>query len=557
MSGNPRSTSIPQNKVETNPRHEQSKGRGIPVKACIKCGAVWKRMHYCPAEKETCKACGKIGHLTECCLFKKGNPIKPHPMTSRRRHGGQQLQESNPPTNNNNVHNNKKNSHGGQSAQSLMKREIKSESQSGQSNAGKYEKSISHYSRLIKLCPKDPQNYNNRSICYMMSKQYENAFADASKVIELNPSSVESYCRLIKCAIILGCTMEAAIHLKKLSQLDPENETLLIEREKLNELQGYIEREKTAVKSENYKEALASVCESLVISSENLSLKIKQAEYLALLKRYKESEEIVKEILEKDANNLKVKYILGIKKYDLDIDAAVMHFEELIKLDPGTSKVRDLYEKARRISEKKKQGNDAFLNKNFEAAHNHYLSALGIDPDHMNMKIKLYFNMGQASWNLKKYERAIVEYERVINGDDKHYLALKQRGKCYLEIRKYKEAIADFSKVLTLCPTDPDCLQLINNAVNPIVSFLGKDPYEILGIRRDSSLEEIKEVYEHKELLHYLNRVLDTTEEQKTKYENDFKEVTFAYDKLLEMIGQKANSKVDDSSIKLYNLFNG
>lgn len=216
-----------------------------------------------------------------------------------------------------------------------------------------------------------------------------------------------------------------------------------------------------------------------------------------------------------------------------------------------------MFQKARRISNKKKQGNDAFLNKNFKAAHNVYSSALAIDPDHTNMKIKLYFNMGQASWNLKKYDRAIAEYERVVNTDPQHFPALKQRGKCYLEMSKYKEAIADFSKVLTLNPKDPDCLKLINDAASPMLSFAKRDPYEVLGVRRDASIEEIKQVYEHKELLHYLNRVVNTTEEQQTKYDNDFKEVTLAYHYLLEKIEKRTNSTVEDPCTKLYNLFDG
>ncbi|XP_063988150.1 dnaJ homolog subfamily C member 7 homolog [Diachasmimorpha longicaudata] len=535
---------------------QKSKGRGIPVKACIKCGAIWKRTHYCPADDKICKTCGKIGHLTKYCLFKKTNCMIPNPATSVRRQTGEKSHHrSNPPTHNNNVNKFKENSYGEQTVQYTPKSAIKSEDQTKQSNDDIFEQNINYYSKLINLSPKDPQNYNNRSSFYMMSKQYEHAFADSSKVIELDPSSVEGYCRLLKCANILGCTMEAEIYIKKLRKFDPENEVLIIEEEKFNKLQGYNQCESLAAKNKNYKEALANVCASLAISSENLSLKIKKAEYMALLKQYNESENIVEKILEKDCNNLNAKYILGIKKYHLDIDTAAKYFEELLKLDLDHCKIRDFYEKARRISEKKTRGNDAFLNKNFEAAHNYYSSALEIDPDHVNMKIKLYFNMGQASWNMKKYRQAIAEYEHVIRNDANNHYALKQRGKCYMLINKHKEAIADFTYVLTLNPMDSDCRQLINDATEQVVSFLGKDPYEILGVRKDSSLQEIKDVYDHKELLHYLNRVVHTTEAEKTKHENNFKEVTFAYEKLLEMVENKANFNVEDTSIKPYNLF--
>lgn len=46
---------------------------------------------------------------------------------------------------------------------------------------------------ISEMCPKDPTNFNNRSACYMMMEQYDNAVTDANKVIQLDPSCVKVF----------------------------------------------------------------------------------------------------------------------------------------------------------------------------------------------------------------------------------------------------------------------------------------------------------------------------------------------------------------------------
>lgn len=52
--------------------------------------------------------------------------------------------------------------------------------------------------------------------------------------------------------------------------------------------------------------------------------------------------------------------------------------------------------------------------------------------------------------NQKKYDKAIEIYNEVINRNSKLQLAFYNRGFAYLQIKKYKEALADFNKVMAL-----------------------------------------------------------------------------------------------------------
>jgi|GEM_PF-1650500 len=55
----------------------------------------------------------------------------------------------------------------------------------------------------------------------------------------------------------------------------------------------------------------------------------------------------------------------------------------------------------------------------------------------------------------KKYDKAIEIYNEVITRNSKIQLAFYNRGFAYLQIKKYKEALADFNKVMAL-QTDGD-----------------------------------------------------------------------------------------------------
>ena len=50
----------------------------------------------------------------------------------------------------------------------------------------------------------------------------------------------------------------------------------------------------------------------------------------------------------------------------------------------------------------------------------------------------------------KKYDKAIEIYNEVITRNSKIQLAFYNRGFAYLQIKKYKEALADFNKVMAL-----------------------------------------------------------------------------------------------------------
>ncbi|XP_015113046.1 dnaJ homolog subfamily C member 7 [Diachasma alloeum] len=402
---------------------------------------------------------------------------------------------------------------------------------------GNYEAALSHYSRLIEMCPNNPVNFNNRSACYMMLGQYNNAVTDANRVIQLDPSCIKAYSRLIKCAMLLGHTRSAEFHLTKLSEIDPNHEIISAERNKLDKLQRALEKETITIRDNNYQNALDCINSCLLISPHRASYKVKKAEYLALLKRHNEAEQIINEILQKDPINVDAKYILGLRVYQSDIDKALKYFKGILRLDPDHKKSHQIFKKLKRFVDAKATGNDKFHAGNFADAHRIYSSALSIDPDNTLMKMKLSYNMGQASFILGNFKRAIDEYSQAIDIDSTVVKFLKQRGHCYMEMKDYEEAIADFSRVCNLDPGN-ECQKLIQEA-EKLLALVKKDHYTILGVSTDPSIEEVKKAYKDKALLHHPDRHANATVEQQKKHERKFKDITLAYRHLLEKCKRK------------------
>ena len=65
-----------------------------------------------------------------------------------------------------------------------------------------------------------------------------------------------------------------------------------------------------------------------------------------------------------------------------------------------------------------------------------------------------YGNRGNAYRDLKRYNEAIVDYNKVMELDPKDALAYKNRGLAYYSLKRYDEAIADCNKAIELDPKD-------------------------------------------------------------------------------------------------------
>ncbi len=70
------------------------------------------------------------------------------------------------------------------------------------------------------------------------------------------------------------------------------------------------------------------------------------------------------------------------------------------------------------------------------------------------MYANAYYFRGNAYSDLKKYEEALADYTEAIELDPKYVNAYDFRGNAYKAVGKNEEAIADYTKAIELAPKD-------------------------------------------------------------------------------------------------------
>jgi tetratricopeptide (TPR) repeat protein len=74
-------------------------------------------------------------------------------------------------------------------------------------------------------------------------------------------------------------------------------------------------------------------------------------------------------------------------------------------------------------------------------------------PSFGHKSAKEYFELGEKQYEKKEYFKAISEYTRAIELDDKYFSAYWKRGLCKVAINSPGVAIKDFDKAIEISPS--------------------------------------------------------------------------------------------------------
>ena len=177
----------------------------------------------------------------------------------------------------------------------------------------------------------------------------------------------------------------------------------------------------------------------------------------------------------------------------------------------------------------KEEGNGAFKSSQWSKAHELYTQALQIDPCNKATNAKLYFNRATVAAKLKKFTESVNDCDEALKLDEGYLKALVRRGRSYMEMEKYEEAVRDFEQVHKMERGNHEYRNLLATAKVELKKSKRKDYYKILGIDRNANDEEIKKAYRKRALVHHPDRHSGASEEEKKEHERKFKEVGEAY----------------------------
>merc|ERR1712156_1210277 len=396
--------------------------------------------------------------------------------------------------------------------------------------AKKYTEALAKYSSAIELCPENPAYYGNRAACQMMLSQYNKALEDAKTSVQLDSNFVKGFVRIAKCCIALGETPSAKQAIDQGLALEPDSKAFATEIQNYQFLEKHQTEIDTAFEAKDYRKALFHVDQSLNIGIASKRLKVKKAECLAYLGRYVEAQSMANDLLRSDSMNADAMYVRGLCLYYEDfVDKAFTHFQQVLRLAPDHQRAKATYKRAKSLKQMKEDGNTAFKSSNWTQAHELYSQALKIDPFNKATNAKLYFNRATVAAKLKKYAESVSDCDKALKLDEKYLKALVRRGRSYMELEKYDEAVRDFEQINKMERGNQEYRQLLSNAKLELKKSKRKDYYKILGVDRSANDEEIKKAYRKRALVHHPDRHSGASEDEKKEHERKFKEVGEAY----------------------------
>merc|ERR1712111_231688 len=168
-------------------------------------------------------------------------------------------------------------------------------------------------------------------------------------------------------------------------------------------------------------------------------------------------------------------------------------------------KAKDTYKRAKTLKQMKEEGNAAFKSSQWSKAHELYTQALQIDP----------CNKATVAAKLKKFTESVNDCDEALKLDEGYLKALVRRGRSYMEMEKYEEAVRDFEQVHKMERGNHEYRNLLATAKVELKKSKRKDYYKILGIDRNANYEEIKKAYRKRALVHHPDRHSGASEEEK------------------------------------------
>jgi len=250
------------------------------------------------------------------------------------------------------------------------------------------------WSDVISKSPNKARPYLNRGVAYWENNQRENALADYSKAVELNPKYFShAYLNLGIADASFGNFEKAIISYTKTIEIDPSN------------LEAYSSR---------------GIAYAGINENEKALLDFQTA-------------------IKLNPNYPKVYYNRGnIYMNKQQWESAINDFTKAVEIDP---RYIDAYSNRAIV-----YGNTGAL----EKAILDCSKVIELDPNY----VKAYNNRAITYCSLKKWKEAIADYSIVIQFAPKNKSVYYSRGVAYTNTENWELAVADFSKVMEIDPND-------------------------------------------------------------------------------------------------------
>ncbi|XP_033358639.1 stress-induced-phosphoprotein 1 [Bombus vosnesenskii] len=310
---------------------------------------------------------------------------------------------------------------------------------------GRYEEAIKHYTEAIGLDENNHVLYSNRSAAYAKAGMYKQAVEDAEKTISLKPDWGKGYSRMGSALAYLG-KLNASIKAYETGlQHEPDNAQLQ---------SGLAE-----VKAQRLMTSNPFNRPDLFVKLANDPRTkgfLLDPEYLKILDTLRNNSESAAEMLT-DKRVLTTLGVLMNMDTDMEIETNSSQQSEPPKPKQESPKPQKKEEEdcntPQKLAQREKQlGNDAYKQKKFEPALQHYNKAVELDPT----EIIYLLNIAAVYFEQKEYDKCIAQCEKAIevgreNRADFKLIAkaFTRIGHAYKKMENWKQAKVYYEKSMS------------------------------------------------------------------------------------------------------------
>ena len=462
------------------------------------------------------------------------------------------------------------------------------------------------YSLAIDADPTNPVLLTNRAAASMMLMNYEASAKDCLLAISMDATNFKAFARLAKASAFLGQYRTAAKHYGVALQLFPPDPAKLQEEA---DTVPHLERLRKLIDTEDYAQAVERLSQvksfaadppvlvlryMALIHTDPSSARAEIAKYLATLEHPSPATS-VEMVLTGNLSNHYCDVLVLLAKASFYcgqhfMNIAASYARQCLQLRPEFRPASSLLRTITTLESKISEVQQLIHSGRQADAQASIASAIGVDPHNRKIRSTLFVLRAEMHSKMGNNAAAISDCNGAIEADPSNVKALARRSKCFAELGDFARAIVDMERAVELNPSLKEELASLraqqDEDVSSFSSFQRKfsagarrgsagpgssnDPgegfrsrpttgamprfkchYEVLGLAKFASAEQIKAQYKRLILQYHPDKVVNQSEEIKTAALNRFKEISQSYQSLADAAQKQAYDRSIGGSVTM------